>query len=245
MGHAQLSAIGRGLLALLAICCLAPAQAVTCTAQSGPQVSALVELYTADNCATCLPADRWLSTLAGRPGVLAFALHVDSGDYTGTRRGVFQRQRKLTVRQRMALVYTPLVLVQGRTFHAEEMGAIEAELVREAGRPARGRIDLEILSVGSASIAVRASASAEVEAVLYLASFERQAQRRLILEWLGPLGLRVERELALVPGAAPGKSGVAAFVQERHGRAVLQTLALPACNETFGYIRAKQHLPVG
>ncbi len=103
MGHAQLSAIGRVLLAVLAIFCL-PAQAERCSAESGPQVSVLVELYSADNCAGCVAGERWLSTLADRPGVLPFALLVDSGDYTGTRRGVLQRERRLTLRQRMALV---------------------------------------------------------------------------------------------------------------------------------------------
>lgn len=228
MGHTQLSAICRALLALLAILCL-PAQAGRCSAESGPQVSVLVELYTADNCAGCVAGERWLSTLAARPGVLPFALLVDSGDYTGTRRRLLSRERALTLRQRMALVYAPQVLVQGRAFQGMERGAIEAELGRHAGRPARGRIVLEILSTTPASLAVRASASAEAEAVLYLASFVQQGQRRLVLQWHGPLGLKAERELALLPGAAPSSSGVAAFVQARRGAEVLQALALRAC----------------
>ena len=229
MGHAQLSAIGRMLLALAAIFWLTSAQAGRCTAESGPLVAALVELYTAENCAACVAADRWLATLDGRPGVLPFALHVDAGDYTGSRRGMLQRQRKLTVRQRMALVYSPMVLVRGRAFHARERGAIEADLARQAGRPARGRIALEILALAPGSLAVRAWASAELEAVLYLASFEQQAQRRLILDWQGPLDLRVERQLPLLPRAGPASSGVAAFLQARQGGEVLQSLALPAC----------------
>ena len=230
MRHAQLSAIGLALLGLLAIFCVAPAQAGRCAVQSGARVQALVELYTADNCAACQPAERWLSTLAARSDVLPVALHVDSGDYTGARRRIYERQRRLTARQRMALVYAPQVLVQGRAFQAMETAAIEAELAWWAERPARARISLEIVSAGPASMVVRASAAVDRgEAVLYVASFERQAQRRLVLEWHGPFDLRIEKELPLLPGALPSRSGAAAFVRDRRGGEVLQALALPAC----------------
>ena len=43
----------------------------------------LVELYTAQGCATCPPADAYLADLAERSDVLALSFHVDYWDYIG------------------------------------------------------------------------------------------------------------------------------------------------------------------
>src|SRR5215470_5795425 len=70
-------------------CCLAAALAAhaasaqTCNAESGAQVPVVVELYTSEGCDSCPPADRWLSTLKDKPGVLAAAFHVDYWDRLG------------------------------------------------------------------------------------------------------------------------------------------------------------------
>src|SRR5262245_35977291 len=101
-----------------------PVQGAGCKAQSGPGTAALVELYTSEGCSSCPPADRWLATLGQRyaPGsVVPLALHVDYWDYIGwkdpyAKREFSLRQRKLSQLQRMALVYTPQVVLQGRDF---------------------------------------------------------------------------------------------------------------------------------
>ena len=64
-----------------------PATGAACTARSGPQTVALVELYTSEGCDSCPPADRWLSSAfpvgaAGR-NVAALAFHVDYWDRLG------------------------------------------------------------------------------------------------------------------------------------------------------------------
>jgi len=87
-----------------------------CRAVSGPQTAALVELYTSEGCSSCPPADRWLSSLGSGGAIpktlVPIALHVDYWDYIGwkdqyAKREFSLRQRKLSLLQRMAFVYTP------------------------------------------------------------------------------------------------------------------------------------------
>lgn len=226
----------------MAICVMASAQADKCSAQSGAHTAALVELYTAEDCSPCLPADRWLAALGTRAPaerLLAFALHVDYGDYTGAKRGVFARQRKLTRPQRMALVYTPQIMLQGIDFRGWDTSVFDEAVARINAQAVRANLGLEIVSQDSEAMTIRASAELAAfamkdDAVLYLAAYEAQAQRRLILEWQGPFALAGGRltlawQLPFLPKALPGRSGAAGFVQNRRTGEVLQALALPAC----------------
>ncbi len=97
---------------------LACGPAVACTAESGATAPTVVELYTSEGCSSCPPADRWLSTLKGRPDVLAVAFHVSYWDHLGwqdrfaTAEGT-QRQRALARALGQANIYTPQVRVNG------------------------------------------------------------------------------------------------------------------------------------
>jgi hypothetical protein len=107
---------------LLGLCSLsmhAAGQGSACQAVSAPRQVQLVELYTSEGCSSCPPADRWLSTLKGRPDVLAAAFHVAYWDHLGWRdrfaSAAFtarQSQQQRTGGARN--VYTPQVLVNGR-----------------------------------------------------------------------------------------------------------------------------------
>ena len=90
-----------------------------CQAVSGPKRLQLVELYTSEGCSSCPPADRWLSTLKGRPDVLAAAFHVAYWDHLGWRdrfasAAFTARQSQLQRSSGARHVYTPQVLVNGR-----------------------------------------------------------------------------------------------------------------------------------
>jgi hypothetical protein len=61
----------------------APAIAQHCQARSPDQQVLLVELYTSEGCHSCPSADWWLSTLKGRPQLLAAAVDVDHWDRLG------------------------------------------------------------------------------------------------------------------------------------------------------------------
>ena len=239
------------------------AAASQCTALSGPHTTALVELYTSEGCSSCPPADRWLSGLGSQgyvpARVVPIALHVDYWDYIGwkdpyAKRDFSLRQRKLTQLQRLALVYTPQVMLQGRDFRGWGTPAFDEAVSRINARPAAARLALEITRRDATSLRVRAGAelaehAKAPDAALYLAAYENRLRSRVaagenrgrmlahdyvVLEWQGPFRLlsgtlQTERLMPLLPDAAPTNSGVVAFLQDRRTGEVLQALMLPAC----------------
>jgi len=232
---------------------MGPTQAAKCEAVSGPDTAALVELYTSEGCNSCPPADRWLSTL--KPGkVVPLALHVDYWDYIGwkdpyAKREFSQRQRSLSRLQRMALVYTPQVLLQGRDFRQWGSPAFAREVERINARPAAARIRLAIEGIGKGVISVHAQAEVldpaqARDAALFVAAYENRLSSNVTagenrgetlqhdyvaLEWVEAPGLAVRRELPLLPKAISARSGVAAFVQNRRTGEVLQALMQTGC----------------
>jgi len=101
------------------------AAATQCSAESGPQRVALLELYTSEGCNSCPPTDRWASELPGRgftPGrVVALAFHVDYWNYLGwpdpfSKAQHSERQRAASVRNRARVVYTPQLLLNGKDY---------------------------------------------------------------------------------------------------------------------------------
>jgi hypothetical protein len=253
----------RSCLLALAFLVAVPASGAPCVAHSGAQTAALVELYTSDGCSSCPPADRWLSTLSGRFGerVVPLSLHVNYWDYLGwkdpyAQRRFSERQRKLSLLQRMALVYTPQVVVQGHDFRGWNSAAFDAEVHRINGRPAAAALAVEIRAAGPAGLVagVRGEVldpAQRADAALYIAAFQNRLHsdvaagenegRRIshdyvVLQWQGPIkatsegGFSESRQLALLPTATPATSGVAAFVQNRRNGEVLQALMLAACS---------------
>jgi hypothetical protein len=244
---------------LVSIFLVLPAHAAQCVAESGPGTAALVELYTSEGCSSCPPAERWLGTLARRyPGtaVVPLALHVDYWDYIGwkdpyAKREFSLRQRKLSQLQRMALVYTPQVVLQGRDFRRWGTGAFDDAVEGINAQPARARLKLSLLGADAKALEVEASAELVQpagDAVLYLAAYQSRLESKVtagenrgrilthdfvVLEWLGPFEVesrRVERRtLPLLPGAAAANSGAAAFVQDRRTGEVLQALLRSGC----------------
>jgi hypothetical protein len=223
-----------------------------------------VELSTAVGCSSCPPAERWLSSLGTAnpvPGrVVPIALHVDYWDYIGwkdpyAKREFSLRQRKLSQLQKMALVYTPQVVLQGRDFRGWGTPAFDAAVARITAQPARAKLSLSVRQGAGRALEVEAGAelldtAQTADAALYLAAYANRLSSSVtagenrgrtlthdyvVLEWQGPFafgpGARIleRRELALLPRAAPGDSGVVGFVQNRRTAEVLQALMLPNC----------------
>jgi hypothetical protein len=97
----------------------------------------VVELFTAQGCATCDKANSYVAGLADQKGVLPLTLSVDYWDYLGwkdtfARPEFAERQRAYARRFGVAEVFTPQVVVDGRSQTAAvKPDAIDA-LVREA-----------------------------------------------------------------------------------------------------------------
>lgn len=231
----RLMSMNAGILVVLAACFAAPTQAGSCAAQSADDTVALVELYTAKNCVGCERAEHWLSTLhADRPDhVVRVLVPMDNAGEPPA-----QRPRRLTLLQRMALIYTPQVLLQGREFRTWGTPGFGATLAQIYSRPAHARIRLEIVSVGTQGLETEAAAkvlpSGGMEAaVLYLAAYADRPSGSQVVEWQGPFAVNsdtpVRRTLPFPPGTAPNNSGVVGLVQDRSSARVLQALRLPAC----------------
>lgn len=201
-----------------------------------------MELYTSQGCPGCPGAERWLAGLAARPSVIALTVPVDEPD---ARRSRWLRERKLTHLQRLALVSTPQVLVQGREFRGWKTPAFEEVLARIGSGPVRAWLSLEIVSIDAQSVpqSLRVRAAARLAAAgrrddarLYLAAFRRDGEDApaQVRDWHGPFplppgGAPEEWAVPLAPGMAGGRSGVVGFVQQRRNSEVLQALMLPSC----------------
>lgn len=110
--------IMRKYFAVLLITSAMQAQA-DCHVQSAATHPHLVELYTSEGCSSCPPADAWLRALPGAAVALAF--HVDYWDALGWRDRFASarftaRQHEQASRERTTAVYTPQVVVDGRTW---------------------------------------------------------------------------------------------------------------------------------
>jgi hypothetical protein len=248
------------LLFLILLIAAPMSQAAQCVATSGAGTAALVELYTSEGCSSCPPADRWLASLGSRypdGNVVPLALHVDYWDYIGwkdpyAKREFSLRQRKFSQLQRMALVYTPQVLLQGRDFRAWGGKAFDQALAKINAQPARAKLRLAVVAADRNLMEIEAMAELlqpSAEAGLYLAAYQSRLESSVqagenrgrllthdyvVLEWQGPFAfagktLTERRKVPLLPGAGPANSGVAAFVQDRRTGEVLQALLRSAC----------------
>ena len=96
-----------------------------CTATSGAQRVAVLELYTSEGCDSCPPADKWVSELPARKltgdRVLPLAFHVDYWNKLGWidpfSQALFsERQHRHSQRRGVSFVVTPQLLLNGQDY---------------------------------------------------------------------------------------------------------------------------------
>jgi hypothetical protein len=201
---------------LVASAALAPLQSFAgCTAQSGPNTAALVELYTSEGCSSCPPADKQLNrlqqTLDPAAVVVPLALHVDYWDYIGWKDPFAQerfteRQRWLANANHQGIVYTPHFFVSGTELQSWR-GNLRDEVRRLNAKPAEAQIRIEATQGPNDSLTLTADASARGNhdrAELFLAVTESGlvskvtrgenggvtlAHDHVVRSWIGPIPL--------------------------------------------------------
>jgi hypothetical protein len=97
----------------------AATQAWTAAQADAPSRPLVVELFTAQGCSSCPPADAFLGQLSERPDVVALAFHVDYWDSSGWRdrfelRQSVERQNEYVRSFHRASAFTPQFVLDGR-----------------------------------------------------------------------------------------------------------------------------------
>jgi hypothetical protein len=91
----------------------------------------VVELFTAQGCSSCPPADAYLGQLSSRPDVVALAFHVDYWDSSGWRdrfelRQSVERQNVYSRNFHRSSVFTPQFVIDGRKDAMDTSSIVQA-----------------------------------------------------------------------------------------------------------------------
>lgn len=136
---------------------------------------AVIELYTAEGCSSCPPAEELLGEIANRSTVIALALHVDYWDSEGWRdkyalSAATLRQNQYAHALRRSAVVTPQFVIDGvRTIEGTNRSAI----IAAAAQTAQG-IPLELtLADATVRVAIGAATDAHPCAVVLFAYLPR------------------------------------------------------------------------
>ncbi len=131
----------------LAACGLSAVLATVARAEGEPGV--VVELYTSQGCSSCPPADALMGELAGMPGVIGLALHVDYWDYIGwtdtfADARFTDRQKAYAHAAGERMIYTPQMIVAGAArVEGNQPGLVAAAIAESAATPDALALDLQ------------------------------------------------------------------------------------------------------
>ena len=157
-----------------------------CSAKSGNETAAVLELYTSEGCSSCPPADKWISSLA--PGgfkanqIVPLAFHVDYWDYIGwadrfAKKEFSGRHRGLARANGSGTVYTPQVFVNGKDIRLA-FSNVKLNATLKDINTAKPRADIGLdLDTSTSSLGLSASASLanpSDDAQAYLAVYENK-----------------------------------------------------------------------
>jgi hypothetical protein len=194
-----------------------------CSAVSGPQTNALVELYTSEGCSSCPPADQWLTRLKTQGNqlgnIVPIALHVDYWDYIGWKDNFAnpafaKRQREMAALGHARGVYTPQLAINGQDTRSWLSDArFKSEIASINHMPAKAEIRLTVNSSTAKSVQVSTDIKTTEAGslVYYLALQENNLQSTVnagenrgemlhhdyvVRQWLGPFKVGAEGKIS-------------------------------------------------
>lgn len=154
-------------------------------ARAQDKAPVVVELFTSEGCSSCPPADAFLGELAQRPEIVALAFHVDYWDYIGWKDpyaspAYTRRQHEYTGALGLHMVYTPQMVVDGRT---DVVGSDRRKVEAAIGKAAAGpklAIAIEKDTAGGYRAVIPAAAPpADGPATVWLALFDSERETRV------------------------------------------------------------------
>lgn len=184
-----------------------------CSAVSGPQANALVELYTSEGCSSCPPADQWFTRLKTQGNqfgnIVPIALHVDYWDYIGWKDNFAnpafaKRQRDMAASGHARGVYTPQIAINGqdtRSWLSESRFKSEIANINRMPAKAEIRLAVNTQTAKSVQVSTNIKTSQAGPLVYYLALQENNLQSTVnagenrgeqlrhdyvVRQWLGP-----------------------------------------------------------
>jgi hypothetical protein len=133
----------------LALALLAPLVSFGPAAASA-RTPVVVELYTAQGCASCVEANTYAAELTERPGVLVLTFPVDYWDYLGwadtfAKPEFDERQKAYVAKLSLREPYTPQVVVDGRAQAGGRKTEQVDKLIREAAHAPRNPPDMRFI----------------------------------------------------------------------------------------------------
>lgn len=194
-----------------------------CSAVSGPQTNALVELYTSEGCSSCPPADQWLSRLKNQSkpigNIVPIALHVDYWDYIGWKDNFAnpefaKRQRDMAALGHARGVYTPQLAINGQDTRSWLSDArFKSEVANINRMPAKAEIRLTVnaQTTKSVQVATNIKTAEAGPLVYYLALQENNLQSTVnagenrgemlrhdyvVRQWLGPFKVGADGKIS-------------------------------------------------
>ena len=143
----------------------------------------VVELYTAQGCASCGEANTYAAKLADKPGVLMLTFPVDYWDYLGwpdtfAKPEYAERQKAYVARLSLREPYTPQMIVDGRAEAPGLKPERVEKLLREAQRAPRD--PPQVRFVGDHRVDVGSGRSPAGGAEVWLLRYDPRAQEVVV-----------------------------------------------------------------
>ncbi len=145
----------------------------------------MIELFTAQGCAACPPADAYLGELAARDDVLALGFHVDYWDFIGWRdpyadADFTRRQQRYADRLSIPYVFTPQMVVDGVLHGSGSNRGTMAQHISVAASKEKPWVDVQLTHHGEGVVRIHMpKMNYPGEAEIFLVRYETQLKTKI------------------------------------------------------------------